>query len=156
MGERALRGGAMTPPERTVVQDGDPLPGVAARDIADRLGDSPSECSLAEAIAVACGKAGHLMHLVEEDDGLAEELGEWSELEERLWRMALDALARDGVAPGKGPGMMRIIAPFMERNGYVDASGWWVRADGDCEDVICGQPPFHVVFDILSLIFSQQ
>ena len=121
-------------PMGAAVQVGDPLPGVTAHDVAERLGDSPSDASLAEAIAAACAKAGHLMHLVGEDDGLAGELDEWLGLEERLWRMALDTLARDGVAPGKGPGMMRVVAPFMERNGYVDACGWWVHAGGDCEN----------------------
>ena len=97
MGKLALRGITMAPPKGAAVQDGDPLPGVAARDVAEQLGDRPSDASLARAIADACAKVGHLMHLVGEDDGLAEELGEWLELEERLWRMALDALARDGI-----------------------------------------------------------
>lgn len=130
MGKLALRGTTMAPPVGAAVQDGDPLPGTATRDVAEQLGDRPSDAYLAEAIAATCAKIGHLMHLVGEDDGLAEELGEWLELEERLWRMALDALARDGVAPGRGPGMMRVIAPFMQRNRYIDACGWWVPASG--------------------------
>ena len=120
------------PPEGAAVQAaGDPLPDVSAQELAEQLGSHPSDAALAEAISLTTAKVGHLMHLADEDERLVDELGIWLDLEKELCQRALAVLVRDGVEPGKDPGMMRAIAPFMERNGYADACGWWVRVEED-------------------------
>lgn len=126
MTDKSPQHNSITPPKAAVAQLGDPLPGVAVQVFAKQLGDSPTDASLAEAIALTCEKAGHLMHLVEEGEASGDELDEWLGLEKELCQRSLEVLARDGIAAGKSPGLMRAIAPFMERNGYVDACGWWV------------------------------
>lgn len=138
MSDPTLRDESIVPPEGAVVLVGDPLPEVTASVFSNELGEDPSDHDLAEAIALACNKVGHLMHLVEEDEALGSELDEWLDLERELCQKAL---ARDGSIPGEGPGLMGVIAPFMERNGYRDACGWWVSdeesANQDVNDGIC-------------------
>ena len=137
---------SIMPPKGAAVQFGDPLPDLAAQTLVEQLGDNPSDASLAETIALTCEKVGHLMHLVEEGEASEDELDEWLVLEKRLCHRALETLARNGIAAGKGSGLMGAISPFMVRNGYVDACGWWVRCDecpgsdkaGLCPE--CGAP----------------
>lgn len=143
MSESAQLGKSITPPEDAAVLAGDPLPGITAQGFADKLGNDPSNHDLAETITLAWAKAGHLMHLVEEDEASDNDLDQWLGLEKRLCR---EALVRDGVTPGEGPGLMGKIAPFMERNGYRDACGWWTPSDEYPESVDdglcpkCGEP----------------
>ncbi len=138
MSESAQLGKSVTPPEGAAVLAGDPLPGITAQGFAYGLGGDLSDHELAEAIALAWAKAGSLMHLVEEDEDSGNEFDEWLGLERKLCQ---EALARNGVTPGEGPGLMGKIAPFMERNGYRDACGWWVRdeesASQGVKDGIC-------------------
>lgn len=146
MADRSPQHNSTTHPKGAVAQFGDPLPGVAVQAFAKQLGDSPTDASLAVAIALTCEKVGHLMHLVEEGEASGNELDEWLGLEEELCQRALEALERNGIAAGKSPGLMCAIAPFMERNGYVDACGWWVPSD-ECPESVddglcpkCGAP----------------
>lgn len=132
MVDRLQHHASITPPKQAVVQGGDPLPGIAARDFARQLGERPSDAMLAEAIALAGNKVGYLMHLVEEDEVFGDELDEWLALEKQLCQ---EVLLREGTIPGEGSGLMGMIAPFMERGGYVDACGWWVPCDELLEDV---------------------
>ena len=135
MNESSQLGKSVVPPESAAVLFGDPLPGVTASSFSDKLGEGLSDHDLAEAIALTCNKVGHLFHLVEEDEDSGNEFDEWLGLERELCR---EVLARDGVAPGEGPGLMGRIAPFMERNGYRDACGWWVRDEGGADQDVAG------------------
>lgn len=123
MGESAQQGKPITPSEGAAVLAGNPLPGITAQGFADGLGEDLSDHRLAEAISLAWAKAGNLMHLVEEDDALGSELDEWLDLERELCQ---EALARDGITLREGLSLTELIAPFMRRNGYEDACGWWV------------------------------
>ncbi len=88
-----------------------------------------SDHKLAEAIALTWSKAGHLMHLAEEDEVFAGEFEEWFDLEKNLCQRAIEILASEGHDVDRAHGLFGVIAPFMERNGYRDACGWWVRVD---------------------------
>ncbi len=129
MGEPERQNRSVTPPEGAAVLMGDPLPGLTARDFADRLGEDLSGHDLAEAIALTWSKAGHLMHLAAEDEAFAGEFEEWFDLEKKLCGQAIEILASEGRGVDRGHGTFGAIAPFMERNGYRDACGWWVRVD---------------------------
>ena len=138
MDESDQLGKSVTPPEGAAVLVGDLLPGITAQSFADGLGEGLSDHDLAEAIALTWAKAGNLMHLVEEDEALGNELDEWLDLERELCQ---EALARNGATLREGLGLTELIAPFMERNGYRDACGWWVsdedNAIPDVADGIC-------------------
>ena len=136
MDESAPRGNSFIPPKEALVQAEDTLSSVTAQNVDERLGDNPSDACLADAIALACNRVGNLLHLVEEEEASEDELDEWLTLEEQLCQ---EALVRQGVPTGKGAGLMWMIAPFMERNGFVDACGWWVpRAEESREQA--GRP----------------
>ena len=116
--EPVRQGKSFVPPKGAAILMGDPLPGLTAQDFADGLDDSLSDHDLAEAIALVCNKVSHLLHLVEEGEASRDELDEWLVLENKLCQ---EALERGGSISGEGPGLMGMIAPFMERNGYRDA-----------------------------------
>lgn len=120
---------------------GDPLPELTAKDFADGLDDSLSDHDLAEAIALVWSKTGHLMYLAEEDEAFDAEFEEWFGLEEDLCQKAIGALVREGRDIDSNHGLHGKVAPFMERNGYRNACGWWVRdeesANQDVKDGIC-------------------
>ena len=136
--EPVRQGKSFVPPKGAAILMGDPLPGLTAQDFADGLDDSLSDHDLAEAIALVCNKVSHLLHLVEEGEASRDELDEWLVLENKLCQ---EALERGGSISGEGPGLMGMIAPFMERNGYRDACGWWVCDEGgasqDSAESIC-------------------
>ena len=139
MSEPMRQGKSFVPPKGVAVLMGDPLPELTAKDFADGLDDSLSDHDLAEAIALISNKVGHLMHLVEEGEASGDELDEWLVLENKLCQ---EALERGGSISGEGPGLMGMIAPFMERNGYRDAHGWWVCDEGGaCQGVADGICP---------------
>lgn len=135
MSESAQLGKSVTPPEGAAVLAGDPLPGITAQGFADELGEDLSDHRLAEAISLAWAKVGNLMHLVEEDDALGSELDEWLDLERELCR---EALARDGATLREGLSLTELIAPFMRRNGYRDACGWWVSDEENAIPDVAG------------------
>ena len=136
--EPVRQGKSFVPPKGAAILMGDPLPGLTAQDFADGLDDSLSDHDLAEAIALVCNKVSHLLHLVEEGEASRDELDEWLVLENKLCQ---EALERGGSISGEGPGLMGMIAPFMERNGYRDACGWWGCDEGgasqDSAESIC-------------------
>ena len=138
MSESAQPGKSVAPPEGAAVLAGDPLPGITVQGFAYELGGDLSDHELAEAIALAWAKAGSLMHLVEEDEALGNELDEWLDLERELCQ---EALARDGATLREGLSLTELIAPFMRRNGYRDACGWWMSDEEnvipDVADEIC-------------------
>ena len=56
----------------------------------------------------------------------------WYELQEELIETIKEILASDNQTKGtdyplEGIGTRCIIRPFMERNGYRDCSGWWIK-----------------------------
>ena len=141
MGGPERQNKSVAPPEEAAVLMGDPLPELTAQDFADRLGKDPSDHDLAEAIALTWSKTGHLMYLTEEDESFAGELDEWFDLEKKLCQQAVEIHASKGHAVVRAHGLFEAIEPFMERNGYRGACGWWVRveesANRDAEDGRC-------------------
>lgn len=141
MSEPMRQGKSFVPPKGAAVLMGDPLPELTAKDFADGLDDSLSDHDLAEAIALVWSKTGHLMYLAEEDEAFNAELEEWFGLEEDLCKKAIEALVHEGRDIDNSHGLHGKVAPFMERNGYRDACGWWVRDEGGEQDVADGLCP---------------
>ena len=135
MNESSQLGKSVVPPEDAVVFFGDPLPGVTTSAFSDKLSEGLSDHDLAEAIALTCNKVGHLLHLVEEDEDSGNELDEWLGLERELCQ---EALARDGATLREGLSLTELIAPFMRRNGYRDACGWWVSDEENAIPDVAG------------------
>ena len=134
MDESMRKGRAFTPPEGATVLMGDPLPGITAQGFASELGEDLSDNDLAAAIALVWSKAGHLMYLVEEDDSRGPEFDAWYELQIQLCQRAIEILTGEGTRSDTSHGLCGAIAPFMVRNGYRDACGWWVHDEGGADE----------------------
>lgn len=119
--------------EGTVIMVGDPAPGITideARQIANKI---ESEKELAAIYADVSNKAIWIEDDVYDyDEGTEEYLNacriadEWFSLKAFLRNKIFAILRKEEVViPDKG--YITVLKPFMERNGYRDGRGWWVK-----------------------------
>lgn len=114
-------------PEGAVVMASEPLPGITPEKWLSMLGESYGDVELATALAGAWNKCGWLGHDLDDDDYTQEMISEhdaWWALEEELIAEVARRMNRECETP-----YVKLIAPFMERNGYRDGCGWWVKAE---------------------------
>ena len=117
----------------TVIMGGDPAPDVSAEGLkADAL-RAETEKELADAYAMASNKAWWVEDDVYDfNEGTPEYkearriTAEWFAVEELIRNKIFEILRAEGVNIPKR-GYNEVLVPFMDRNGYRDGSGWWVR-----------------------------
>ncbi|WP_051131574.1 hypothetical protein [Oscillibacter ruminantium] len=112
-------------PEDAVVMTCEPLPGISIEEYRDMLGDDYTESALAAALAGAWNKAGWIMHECEDDDSSPEmkaRFEAWWALQEELVKKVAELLQCEFKPP-----YIELVTPFMERNGYRDGHGWWMK-----------------------------
>lgn len=118
---------SVTIPEGTVIMGSEPLAGVTADAWRTQLGEDYTDESLAAALAGAWNKSGWLGHDLG-DDACTPEVEaaykEWYALEEELIGKIALRLKRKCETP-----YIKLVTPFMERNGYRDGGGWWVKKE---------------------------
>ncbi|MDO4546462.1 MAG: hypothetical protein Q4D04_00035 [Clostridia bacterium] len=109
------------------------MPNVTAAELKDYYGDNPSEQELATAFAVSSNQ----FCWVEDNEYDYEEgtvdwgyacaiTDEWYDLMEFYQEKIFTILKNEGISI-VSTGQIRILVPFMERNGYINAGGWWIR-----------------------------
>ena len=79
-------------------------------------------------------KVGMLMHESDEDHWANYAFEEWADLETEIAEKIKHISALENQTKGMnhrldGVGLHDIIKPFMERSGYRDGSGWWIKAE---------------------------
>ena len=117
----------------TVIMGGDPAPDVTIEDIRILAERASTEREISDAFAVASNKAWWV-----EDNEYDYEEGteeykqacritdDWFEVSDILKGKIFDILRGEGVSiPDKG--QISVLSLFMERNGYRDGRGWWVK-----------------------------
>lgn len=112
-------------PEGTVVMGSEPLAGITADAWRTQFGDDCTDEALAAAIAGAWNESGWLGHDLDDDDCTPEieaAYEAWSALEQELVQKVALRLNRKCETP-----YIKLVAPFMEQNGYRDGGGWWVK-----------------------------
>lgn len=105
-------------------------------DVRDRLKEKLSEQELAELYADVSAKTSLLHHELNDPDydhvhdTVEQSFWMWEEQEEELLGRILP-LARPGMSEEelRSMGTFRAVMPFMERNGYRNGTGWWIRKD---------------------------
>lgn len=108
----------------------EPFCGCMPEDIRLKLFEPVEEHTLAEMFASVANKVGSLIHETDSDQWAIYALEEWHNIEQILVDQIVDVLIKDGSLqkpPAKG--WFPIIVPFMERHGYYDGSGWWIKRE---------------------------
>lgn len=114
-------------PKGAVIMGSEPLTGVTADEWRAMFDENCNDEDLAKALAGAWNECGWLGHDLDDDDCTPETKAayeEWYTLEQELIRKVALRLNRECKTP-----YVKLIAPFMERNGYRDGCGWWVKTE---------------------------
>ena len=96
-------------------------------DVRQWLGEHRTDADLAEAMAAVGNKLGELCHEADETDD------PWIDYVcDAWWELYLELIEHIRTARGSdfdptAQGSHYAILPFMERNGFRDGSGWWVK-----------------------------
>lgn len=120
---------------RVIVPKDSPLYGTAPDEIRTLLQQDNSEKLLAAAMAAVSNQTGYIHHDIIDPDiddttreVIEEQFDAWWTLEKELVTRISNILICEnpekGIPENTG---YHIIQPFMERNGYRDGSGWWIK-----------------------------
>ena len=117
----------------------DPLEDYTPDIIRDVLTRYQTDEAIAAIMAAVANKTGWLGHDIDDPDNdedinsrIIEEHDAWWVLEKELYVEIIRRLEEENRTKGTayvtaGIGLRYIIKPFMERNGYIDGAGWWVK-----------------------------
>lgn len=115
----------------------EPLKDYKQKDIKNILADDQSDITLAACYAAVHNQTGWLAHNIDDDDNDEEtnnriitEFNEWWNLEKELVAEVEQRLGNT-CRKKQNVGYRFIVKPFMERNGYRDGAGWWVKREND-------------------------
>ena len=117
----------------TVIMSGDPAPGVKIEEIRKMAESASTEREISDAFAIASNKAWRVEdNEYDYEEGTEEHAqarritNDWFEVSDILKEKIFDIMRSEGVSiPDKG--QIAVLSPFMERNGYRDGRGWWVK-----------------------------
>ncbi len=114
-------------PEDAVIMGSEPLLGVSAEEWRDMLGADYTESALATSLAGAWNEASWLMDEADEDDCTPETKARY----ESWWALQIEFVRKVAAimqCECKTP-YVKLVTPFMERNGYCNGHGWWVKKE---------------------------
>lgn len=122
--------------EKTFVMASEPLPDMSPEDLREWYSHNQSEQGLAVAYAAAHNKAWWVEDNEYDFEEGSPEHAEacaitdaWFTLMEEFESRIFSILRSEGVViPEKG--RIVVLCPFMERNGFFDGQGWWIRKKG--------------------------
>lgn len=117
----------------------EPLKDYRPEDIKKMLVDDDSDKVLATCLAAVSNQTGWVAHDIDDEDNDEEtnnqiiaEFNEWWNLEKELVAEVERRLEQENTnIKIQDIGYHFIVKPFMERNGYRDGAGWWVKREKD-------------------------
>lgn len=125
-------------PENTLILTAEPFVGFMPPDLRAWLADHNADTDLASALAEVNDHVGFLGHELDEveDRWLLYAFEAWWEVELELYDLIFDSMKRSNQRGETEynltqEGLYYRVKPFMERNGYRDGSGWWVKLEED-------------------------
>lgn len=111
----------------------EPTPSKTAADVRSYFDERKTERDLADAYAISHNKFWWFEDdLYDYEKGTPEykavraTVDEWGELLDGYKEKIFAILRSEGVIIPE-TGHIEVMRPFMERNGYVDGSGWWIK-----------------------------
>ena len=118
--------------EPILIMGFEPDPERTPEDVRQWYSQDRSEANLAKAFAAASNKFWWVEdNIYDYQDGTPEHqeacriTDAWGAVMDELEHEIFAILRREGVEIPK-TGRIRVLVPFMERNGYCDRGGWWV------------------------------
>lgn len=122
-------------PENTLILTTEPFVGFMPSDLRMWLTDHNTDADLASALAEVNDHAGLLGHELDEveDRWLLYAFEAWWEVELELYDLIFESMKQSNQRGETKynltqEGLYYRVKPFMERNGYQDGSGWWVKS----------------------------
>ena len=120
--------------ENYLIIDKEPFVGYMPNDIRNWMIEHNQESDIACAMMIVHNKAGMLMHLCDEsnDPWIDYAFEEWYGIETELVERIRAILSVENKTKGTnhardGIGTYYMVKPIMERNGYRDSAGWWIK-----------------------------
>ncbi len=120
--------------ENYLIIDKEPFVGYMPDDIRNWLIEHNQEADIACVMMIVHYMVGMLSHLCDEvyDPWVKYAFEEWYEIETELAEKIRDILSVENKTKGTnytldGVGTYYLVKPFMERNGYRDSAGWWLK-----------------------------
>ena len=121
-------------PENTLIPTTEPFVGFMPLDLRAWLADHNTDKDLASALAEVNDHVGLLGHELDEvdDPWLIYAFEAWWEIELELYDLIFGSMKRSNQRGETDynlnqEGLYYRVKPFMERNGYRDGSGWWIK-----------------------------
>lgn len=118
----------------------EPFPFIVYPDVKSRIADDMSDADVAALYADVSNKIGGLLHHADDPDYrsqwdvIDQSLAMWEELEDLLFNKIVGILGHENESGShhvlSGIGTHYIVLPFMERNSFLDGSGWWIPDQG--------------------------
>ena len=121
-------------PENTLILITEPLVGFNPDDVRVWLTSHPDDHSLAIALAAVHNQTGSLGHELDDsvDPWLLYAYESWKELDQDLYTRVIGTMnaanQRGEASYDLSPkGWYNLAKPFMEKNGFISGTGWWVE-----------------------------
>ena len=115
------------------VMSKEPCPDMSAADVKTYFADKHTEHDLANAYAIAHNQFWWVEdNEYDYESGSPEHLAaraitaEWCALMNEYRNSIFEILISEGISIPV-TGQIKVLGPFMERFGYVDSNGWWVK-----------------------------
>lgn len=111
----------------------EPCPDMTAEDLRSKYANMTSEKELADAYAIASNQFWWIEDdLYDYEEGTPEyksaldNVASWKKILQEYEDKVFGILKSEGVTI-PDTGRIKVLIPFMERNGYTDRSGWWIK-----------------------------
>jgi hypothetical protein len=116
-----------------LVMGQEPLPNMSAEEVRAFFADKHTQEDLADAFAVASNKFWWVEdNVYDYEQGTPEHkeacalTDEWRDLMNEYLTRIFEILTSEGVAIPE-TGQITVLEPFMQRFGYIDGNGWWIK-----------------------------
>ena len=116
-----------------VIMASEPIPNKTPTDVRGYFAERKSERDLADAFAIASNKFWWVEdNVYDYEEGTPEYIAaraitdEWGELMDEYEERIFMILRNEGVKIPE-TGRIKVLEPFMKRNGYRDGNGWWIK-----------------------------
>jgi hypothetical protein len=116
-----------------VIMASEPIPNKTPTDVRGYFAERKSERDLADAFAIASNKFWWVEdNVYDYEEGTPEYIAacaitdEWGALMDEYEERIFVILRNEGVEIPE-TGRIKVLEPFMKRNGYRDGNGWWIK-----------------------------